>query len=495
MTSSTRRQSVVRQLADGESSFECPLCTRPNVADKWMVQCDVCACWIHFSCAGVDDTISNKPYTCVRCAPPPPPAGSKSCRSSTSSVRAARRELELQRLAEEKAFQERLLKERQEEEEAMQRKMMEQEQERRKKAMQEKLEFEKQFIERKFDLLRAELDEDDDDRSVRSRRSTRSVQRTVQTWVREQEKLTMATGTGIETIPTGPTSNTGTLPKTTSAAIHGQAVNTSQVGLPAATTIDLTALNISPPSSRLKDQLSSVNMIISPPAQSTNQRNSLAACLPQQVGQHQQQKNAGQHQPRQHRESSAFVDTTDTVILASKTLSQGMFFDTAPLITNQSQTSFITPPQPTTGEHFGRLTRPSHVETIPENPAQKKLLYQPFVENTSNTLGTLTAPLAPVFPSTHQCVTSVSSYSHPITTPVVFDRVVQSQNVSSVTQSASGPSVVQPQFAGVAGIHPNAANSTASFLVSHPPPNMAQFEMPSMGIQPPLPPLAPLAAV
>nr|XP_029732024.1 ras-interacting protein RIP3-like [Aedes albopictus] len=266
----------------------------------------------------------NKPYTCVRCAPPPPPAGSRSCRSSTSSVRTARRELELQRLAEEKALQERLLKERQEEEEAMQRKMMEQEQERRKKAMQEKLELEKQFIERKFDLLRAELDEDDDDRSVRSRRSTRSVQRTVQTWVSEQEKLTMATGTGVETIPTGPTSNTGTLPKTTSAAIHdaGQAVNTSQVGLPAATTIDLTALNISPPSSRLKDQLSSVNMIISPPAQSTNQRNSLAACLPQQVGQHQQQKHAGQHQPRQHRESSAFVDTTDTVTLASKTLSQ-----------------------------------------------------------------------------------------------------------------------------------------------------------------------------
>nr|XP_029716378.1 uncharacterized protein LOC115259733 [Aedes albopictus] len=231
-----------------------------------------------------------------RCAPPPPPAGSRSCRSSTSSVRAARRELELQRLAEEKALQERLLKERQEEEEAMQRRVVEQEQERRKKAMQEKLELEKQFIERKFDLLRAELDEDDDDRSVRSRRSTRSVQRTVQTWVREQEKLTMATGTGIETIPTGPTSNTGTLPKTTSAAIHdaGQAVNTSQVGLPAATTIDLTALNISPPSSRQKDHLSSSN--------------SLAARLQQQVGQHQQQRYAGQHQPRQQSESSAFDD-------------------------------------------------------------------------------------------------------------------------------------------------------------------------------------------
>ncbi|XP_062711049.1 uncharacterized protein LOC134289063 [Aedes albopictus] len=172
--------------------------------------------------------------------------------------------------------------------------MMEQEQERRKKAMQEKLELEKQFIERKFDLLRAELDEDDDDRS---------------------------------------------------------------------------------------DQLSSVNMIISPPAQSTNQRNSLAACLPQQVGQHQQQKNAGQHQPRQHRESSAFVDTTDTVILASKTLSQAIHQNSWGCLAPPAPP--VVSPMPTAQQIAARHVVPKDLPVFSGDPSEWPLFASSYYNSTA----------------------------------------------------------------------------------------------------------------
>lgn len=75
---------------------------------------------------------------------------------------------------------------------------------------------------------------------------------------------------------------------------------------------------------------------------------------------------------------------------------------------------------------------------------------------------------------------------------MVFERVVQGQNVSSVTQSASVLCVVPPAYDGIAGIHPNVANPTTSVRVWRPSPDITLFEMPPIGVQSSLPPLTPL---
>ncbi|XP_062538392.1 uncharacterized protein LOC134206680 [Armigeres subalbatus] len=278
MASSNHRRSLVRMLTDEESGFDCTLCTQPNIADKWMVQCDACGSWIHFSCAGVDERVKNDTFICAKCIAPPPPPRSRSSRSTSSSVRAARQELELKRLAEEKALHERLLKEQQEEEEALHKKALEQEQERRKKAMKEKLELERQFIEKKFEILQAGLDEDDDDRSMRSHRSVRSIRSTVQSWVEQQGSNTTVTGKETERVLAGPALYTGAIPKRTSATSRDETISSS-INIGAATCkppilasttsprpdLDLSALQFSPPTSKQQEPLSSVNMFISPP--------------------------------------------------------------------------------------------------------------------------------------------------------------------------------------------------------------------------------------
>lgn len=93
-------------------------------------------------------------------------------RSSTSSSRAAREALDLQRLEEERLM-------------------------------------EKNYIEKKYDILQNQLDEPREDGSVRSRQSRRSTQRT-QDWVKSQVVPTSSTSIGLSQIPAGIPSHTGT---------------------------------------------------------------------------------------------------------------------------------------------------------------------------------------------------------------------------------------------------------------------------------------------
>lgn len=42
-------------------------CNRPDDVDN-LVQCDACDSWWHFSCAKITDSISDRSWTCVKCA-------------------------------------------------------------------------------------------------------------------------------------------------------------------------------------------------------------------------------------------------------------------------------------------------------------------------------------------------------------------------------------------------------------------------------------------
>ncbi|XP_065094703.1 uncharacterized protein LOC135715317, partial [Ochlerotatus camptorhynchus] len=203
------RLSVVRMLSEEESAVfgQCPACNQPDVADKWMVQCDSCEQWYHFICAKVDESIKDRSFSCTKCAPRPAPLSSKSSRSTSSSARLARQELELRRLAEEKALEEQLLTQQQDEEAALQKKAMEQEKERKEQARLRMQELQMQYIKKKYNILQATAEEDDDDRCVQSHRSIHSVRSTVQDWVRKHHDSALATGNGTNNLPTDSTSN------------------------------------------------------------------------------------------------------------------------------------------------------------------------------------------------------------------------------------------------------------------------------------------------
>lgn len=160
--------------SDPPSNAQCIACNRPNTAEPKMVQCDGCNRWYHFSCAGVGDSIAaeDRSYKCALCRPPSRAASSVRTTSTTASAREARLRLEMQRLEEEKKL-------------------------------------EKEFLDRKFKLLQAQLDDD----SKSSRASAVSVHRStasnddVQHWIdSHQANLTTTTG---NVAPTGVTSQTG----------------------------------------------------------------------------------------------------------------------------------------------------------------------------------------------------------------------------------------------------------------------------------------------
>lgn len=197
-----RRSSVIRQLTEEESSTVgcCPSCDRPDVADKWMVQCELCERWFHFSCAKVNESIKDRSFACTTCALPPCPESTRTGASRTSSTR---RRLELLRLEEEKEVQERILREHAEEEAAQQKKAQEEEKDRRKRIMEEKLEIARRYITKKFEVLQEE-EQSIDGRSRKSNLSTRSKLDNVQKWV-EDHDLAAATGSGTNHVPAGST--------------------------------------------------------------------------------------------------------------------------------------------------------------------------------------------------------------------------------------------------------------------------------------------------
>lgn len=140
----------------------CIACNRPNTAEPKMVQCDGCNRWYHFSCAGVGDSIEeeDRSYQCVLCRPRSRAPSLVKSTSTTASVREARLRLEMQRLTEEKALKQKLMEER----------------------AKNELELEKEFLDRKFELLQAQLDEDfrSTRASVAMAKSTDNVQHNYQ---------------------------------------------------------------------------------------------------------------------------------------------------------------------------------------------------------------------------------------------------------------------------------------------------------------------------
>ncbi|XP_062701770.1 uncharacterized protein LOC134285266 [Aedes albopictus] len=78
------------------SGYSCKSCTRPDAEEEKWVACDGCKLWEHFDCAGVDESVQNRPYHCKKCiaeAVPvasssrglkPPPSEGRSLRSTTA---------------------------------------------------------------------------------------------------------------------------------------------------------------------------------------------------------------------------------------------------------------------------------------------------------------------------------------------------------------------------------------------------------------------------
>ncbi|XP_055632837.1 uncharacterized protein LOC129773265 [Toxorhynchites rutilus septentrionalis] len=103
-------QSRMSQQVSNENTVAtlCPACGRPDEAETNMVQCERCLFFYHFGCANVGESIADDDhhFVCVRCNDRAPTvAGSRCGKSSTSSCRAARAVLELQRLEEERQLE------------------------------------------------------------------------------------------------------------------------------------------------------------------------------------------------------------------------------------------------------------------------------------------------------------------------------------------------------------------------------------------------------
>lgn len=189
--------------SDAAAERCCTLCEQPTHSGQ-MIECVKCHNRYHNSCAGGEDGTSatSSPYYCDLCRPrdPAPSVSISSAASTTASAREARLQLQMQQLAEEKLLQERLMAER----EKAEREMLRLERERNEKAIADKIELEKVFITRKYDLLLAQVDEGDDNRSVRSRRSSLKSAQRVRIWI-DNQQVTLNTKSG-ECISTGFTS-------------------------------------------------------------------------------------------------------------------------------------------------------------------------------------------------------------------------------------------------------------------------------------------------
>lgn len=59
---------IPRNQADANRDGKCKLCTKKN--SRWMVCCDVCEEWYHFSCVGVDSSVREKDFICEKCQIP-----------------------------------------------------------------------------------------------------------------------------------------------------------------------------------------------------------------------------------------------------------------------------------------------------------------------------------------------------------------------------------------------------------------------------------------
>lgn len=182
----TSEDSFIPSMVDeaGGELRGCGHCNRPNNSELYMVQCQKCSLWYHFSCANVSSaTVRTVNFVCGKCCTsegivPPSVPSVISGISSSSSARRARIERELQLMEEEKKLLEDLSREK-----------MNMERELREREFQEKLDREKLFIARKHALLSQQ--DDDEGKSVRSMRSSQRSTKRTEDWVRQM-------GSGID---------------------------------------------------------------------------------------------------------------------------------------------------------------------------------------------------------------------------------------------------------------------------------------------------------
>ncbi|XP_055633238.1 uncharacterized protein LOC129773624 [Toxorhynchites rutilus septentrionalis] len=189
----------------------CIVCKQLNEADAKMVQCDGCTRWIHFSCAGVGDSIEadDRSYHCVVCRPrgSRAPSTAKSTASTSASARQAKLQLEMQQLAEEKELQAKMVAEKADQDKELQEKAIRMEKERKEKVRADQLKLEKEFMDRKYKLLHAQLNEDartSSRVSVRSGDTAKSVEK-VRCWIDNHQ--------GIMNTKSGKVISTGFIPE------------------------------------------------------------------------------------------------------------------------------------------------------------------------------------------------------------------------------------------------------------------------------------------
>ncbi|XP_058836379.1 uncharacterized protein LOC131692960 [Topomyia yanbarensis] len=88
----------------GNGECNCVACNEPDSAGN-MVQCDHCNSWWHMTCAGVTDSIADRPWTCRRCLPEIVSI------QSNSTVRKLRLDLKLKQLEEQRAVEQKFVDE------------------------------------------------------------------------------------------------------------------------------------------------------------------------------------------------------------------------------------------------------------------------------------------------------------------------------------------------------------------------------------------------
>nr|XP_029732123.1 vegetative cell wall protein gp1-like [Aedes albopictus] len=96
-----------------ENRSDCVRCDRRNGEDS-MVQCDTCQTWWHFACAGVTDSINDRSWSCPKCQVDDLGSSvshSRRSRTSNSSVKSARVNLQLEKLEELQAMKEKFIEE------------------------------------------------------------------------------------------------------------------------------------------------------------------------------------------------------------------------------------------------------------------------------------------------------------------------------------------------------------------------------------------------
>ncbi|XP_055585157.1 uncharacterized protein LOC129738006 [Uranotaenia lowii] len=137
---------------NNSEEYSCVACDRPDSADNF-VACDQCNQWWHYTCAGVTDSIKERPWTCPRCLPTP------AASVTTTSSRRTRLELSLRHLEHQREIAER------------------------------RLDLENQFMQERFRLMVESLS-DEENRSVRSRVDaieTRERNSQISQWIRNQD--------------------------------------------------------------------------------------------------------------------------------------------------------------------------------------------------------------------------------------------------------------------------------------------------------------------